>query len=67
MVEVGDFVKVILPEERPWAMVQVVYTKDKVKAFLDNVLVATDIHGYSYGDVIVLKRESESNLWSPNI
>ncbi len=66
MVEVGDFVKVILPEERPWAMVRIVHTQDNIEAVLDNFLVATDVHGYSYEDVIVLKRKPDSDFWLPN-
>lgn len=64
--EIGDFIKVVLPQERPWAMVTDMYSPNKVHATIDNFLLYTDEHGYRYGDEILLERIMESNnLWKP--
>lgn len=54
--EIGEFVKVVLPveddqldSENPWAEV-VHITSSGFVGRLDNELICTDLHGYAYDD-----------------
>ena len=52
--EAGQFIKVFLPGESPWATVVSAHEDGRVAARIDNDLVG-GLHGYVYGDVVTFE------------
>ena len=53
MPNVGEYIKVSLPGETPWALVTEPIREDAVRARIDNHLVS-DLHDFEYGQVVRL-------------
>ena len=62
MMKPGCNIKVALPDESPWAIVESICDDGSVTARIDNILACFDRHGYDYGDVLTFKRR-EFDVW----
>lgn len=54
----GDYLKVFLPGEIPWATIVSIHEDGRLAARLDNYPVCTHMHGYKYGDVVTFKKRT---------
>jgi hypothetical protein len=67
MPKIGEWVKVYLPHETPWAECVVVHPDGTWEGRVDNHLVFTDEHGFRFGDVIRFRPNHETPRcpWAP--
>lgn len=61
-----EFVKIFLPGETPWARIIQCISDDRLIVSIDNDLVNTCVHGFSYGDEVVVCRVEDSDGWAPD-
>lgn len=62
----GNYIKLLLPGETPWALVLRV-TGGRVLVAIDNRLLSP-LHGWNHGDMILVEKGSDKlgpNLWVP--
>lgn len=59
---IGEHVKIFLPGESPWATIVSAHEDGRLAVRIDNHLIGT-LHGYKYGDVVTVERETTQD-WS---
>lgn len=60
--EIGEFVKVHLPGEAPWAEA-IAIDGDRLTAKISNNLVCTSLHNLKFGDVVVFVKTDGKYGW----
>ncbi len=62
--KIGDYIKVHLPGERPWAVVIKVINDNALLAKIDNHCVSP-LHEHDYGDVLSVTKVDDH--WEPGV